>query len=372
MTRKRALGLWLLLPLAPMAANADYLAYSRYEDARAPLPERLDDIDSKYLVELEWGEFAGSPARAGVLEVDNTSTVGSYRVGDTEVEISQGGVPVNAIEAIVIDSMSRSGRFRLVERTVLKDVLSEQDLGTSGRVAQPSAAKSGKVLGAEYLVQVVVTDYEGGVAKQSAGGIGGLMSKVPLVGGLGVKSEKGRVGLNIRLIDAETSEILFTKQIESEIKSSGISLGGIGWGDDALLGGFLSNYSKTPVGQAIIAGVNQGVYDLVKYIGAKPAEGAVIKADASQVYVNLGQGIVQPGARLQIMRKGADLIDPETGISLGSSDTYLGDIVIAQVQEKFSIGRPESMTETPQRGDRVVSTVTPEPLQFASTWVEPK
>ena len=38
--------------------------------------------------------------------------------------------------------------------------LGEQDLASSGRVAAPSGAATGQVLGAEILVQVVITDYE--------------------------------------------------------------------------------------------------------------------------------------------------------------------------------------------------------------------
>ena len=69
-------------------------------------------------------------------------------------------VPVNGIEAMISDVMLRSGRFRVVERAALDNVLSEQDLVTSGRVAKPSGAKTGQVLGAEYLVQAVITSYE--------------------------------------------------------------------------------------------------------------------------------------------------------------------------------------------------------------------
>jgi curli biogenesis system outer membrane secretion channel CsgG len=367
----------ILLALAGIQnATADYVAYSVGENGKSPLPERIDKVDTKYLLNLEWGDYSGRQARLGVLEVDNNSSANSYTVstmmGDINYSDSSAGVPVNGIEAIVIDSLSQTGRFRLVERTELGDVLAEQDLASSGRVAKPSGAKTGNVLGAEYLVQLVVTDYESNTSGTDKG-IGGLLTKkVPLLGGVKAGSSTGRVGLNVRLIDAETSEITFTKQIEAVIKETNLSFGGAGLIGDVGLGGFMSQYSKTPVGQAVIAGINQAVFELIKQVGAKPAEGSIVKADAAQIYTNLGADSVAVGDRLEVLQKGEELIDPETGISLGGSTTSLGEIEVSQVQEKFSIARPVSLSTTPARGDKVMSTKAAAPLEFAKSWKKPK
>jgi len=358
------------------SASADYVAYSIGKKNKSPFPERVDDIDTKYLLSIEWGAFSGRKVRLGVLAVDNNSTASSFSIssgaGSIDYSSSTTGVPVNGIEAIVIDSLAQTGRFRLVERTELGSVLGEQDLAASGRIAKPSGAATGNVLGAEYLVQVVITDYESNTSGKK-GGVGGLLkSKVPLLGGIGGGKSTGRVGLNIRLIDAETSEITFTKQIEAVIKETNLSFGGVGFGSDAILGGFMSSYAKTPIGQAVIAGINEGVFELIKQVGAKPAEGSVVKADPTQIYTNLGSSSVSAGDRLQIMRMGEELIDPETGISLGGSMTSLGEIEITQVQEKFSIARPISVSGTPARGDKVVATTVAAPLEFADAWKKPK
>ncbi len=362
--------------IVAQSSFADYVAYSIGSKEKSPLPERVDKIATKYLLNIEWGDFTGRKARLGVLNVDNNSSTNSFTVstimGDIDYSAATTGVPVNGIESIVIDSLSQSGRFRLVERTELGDVLAEQDLASSGRVAQPSGAKTGNVLGAQYLVQVVITDYETNTSGTD-GAVGGLLrSKVPLLGGVKAGRSMGRVGLNIRLIDAETSEITFTKQIEAIIKETNLGFGGVGWGSNLALGGFLSNYSKTPVGQAVIAGVNQGVFELIKQIGTKPPEGSIVKADPTQIYTNLGQDSVAVGDRLQVLRRGEELIDPETGISLGGSTTVIGEIEVNQVQEKFSIAQPVSMKGTPDRGDKVIGTRVATPLEFAKRWKKPK
>ena len=357
------------------SASADFVAYSVGKKSKSALPERIDDIDTKHLLNIEWGEYNGPKRRLGVLAVDNNSATTTYSFssagGSVDYSAATTGVPVNGIEAIVIDSLSQTGRFRLVERTELDSVLDEQDLAASGRVATPSGAKTGNVLGAEYLVQVVVTDYESNTSGKG-GGAGGLLRKVPLVGGIKAGSSRGRVGLNLRLIDAETSEITFSKQIEAVIKETNLGFGGFGWTGDALLGGFMSSYAKTPIGQAVIAGVNESVFELIKQVGAKPAEGSVIKADPNQVYLNIGAGVANVGDRFSVMRMGEELIDPDTGISLGGSMTSLGELQISQVQEKFSIASPVSVSGDIVRGDKVVGMAMPAPLEFADGWKKPK
>jgi len=371
----RAFTLVLLMALAS-AGLADYVAYSVSEKGEAPLPEDVNGIEPQYLVNIRWGEYEGSRARLAVMEVDNTSAAGSYtfNMGGASYESSYdyNQVPVNGIEAIITDALARTARFRLVERQALGSIIAEQDLVTSGRVAKPSGAATGNILGAQFLVQAVVTNYEADTGGKGFG-VGGLLrNKVPLLGGVKVNNSRGVVGMNFRLIDAETSEIIYTKQVDTELKSKGLSLGGVGFGSDVALGGFLSNYSKTPIGQAVIAACNEGVFELIRQVGAQPAEGSVIKADPGQIYVNLGQDQVALGDTLQVLSVGEELIDPETGISLGAMESMLGDLRVTQVAEKFSIAQPVSVAGTVSRGDRVRSTKLPPPLEYASAWNKPK
>ncbi len=370
----RLIALALLSSFA-LTAQADFAAYSVSEHGDVPLPENIDGIDPQYLVNLRWGDYEGARARVGVLEVDNTSAAGSYSIaigGEVAVESSYAQVPVNGIEAIITDAMSRTGRFRLVERQALGSILAEQDLATSGRVAKPSGAATGNILGAQYLVQAVVTNYEADTAGKDFG-VGGLLrNKVPILGGVKVKNRKGVVGMNFRLIDAETSEIIYTKQVDTQVTEKGLSLGGVGFGSNLALGGFLSNYAKTPIGQAVIASCNEGVFDLIKQIGTKPAEGSVVKADAQGVFVNLGQDQVALGDNLQVLSVGEELIDPDTGISLGAEESVLGDIRVVRVAEKFSVAQPVNPGITIGRGDRVRSTKLPPQMEYAAEWQKPK
>ena len=69
-----------------------------------------------------------------------------------------------------------------------------------------------------------------------------------------------------------------------------------------------------------------------------------------------------------MVSKGEELIDPETGISLGSMDTNIGTARVVQTAERFSIAEADYLQGEVSRGDRVVSMEMPPGIQFASSW----
>ncbi len=358
------------------AAWAGYVAYAIDKHGNEkPLPENIDSIDAKKLVNIKWGDFHGRKARVAVLEVKNNSgsrTIKISGLGTTieKFDVDSGKLPVDGIEAILIDALHRSNRFRIVERTVIDQQLEEQDFGASGRVARPSAAKIGKVLGAQYQIQAVVTHYEPDYQGNKVG-LGGLLpgKAAALLGGVGIKNRKSMVGMNFRLIDATTSEIIFSKQVESIISEKGLAFGGIGGSGAGILGGFMSSYRKTPIGQAVIAAINKGVFELVKQIGSQPATGSVIKASGNKIYINLGKDAVAKGDQLKLVSIGEELIDPETGLSLGGEEETIGLMVVEVTKDKYAIARPLDFDATQaKKGDKVVATAAVEKLEFAEAW----
>lgn len=376
-------GLMLLGALCGLTlfsvAQADFVAYSvTQEGRRIALPQDVNNIDVQYLVNVEWGKYTGNRTRIGVLQVQNNSNASSVNVigpgGTVTYNVGSGGVPVQGIEAILTDVMHRTGRFRMVERKVLDQTLREQDLGASGRIAKPSAAKVGKVLGAQYLFQAVVTNYESGV-EEKGGGLGGLIggSAGALLGGLSMKSSKAIIGMNFRLINAETSEIIYTDQVQVDLSSSGLNFGGLGFTGGVGLGGFMSEYAKTPIGHAVIAAVNKGVFDLVKQVGSKAPSGSVVQVKKGKVYINLGSGVVAAGDRLTVMDRGEQLIDPDTGIALGGEDEPIGELQVTSVKEKYSLAKPLNVKLSRiKRGHKVVSQRKADPLMYASNFQPPE
>ena len=102
--------------------------------------------------------FAEKP-RVGVAEFTNDSSAGWW----------DGGAGRD-LSSMLTNELSSTEKFRVVERSKLGHVLDEQDLGNSGRIERKTAAKVGKLTGAQYLIMGSVSSYQ----ENTSGGGGGL------------------------------------------------------------------------------------------------------------------------------------------------------------------------------------------------------
>ncbi len=166
-----------------------------------------------------------------VIEFKNESGAGWWR----------GGVGWE-LSGMLSNELSGLGSFRVLERSKIEAVLSEQNMGASGRVAGGTAAKIGKITGAQYLIAGTVTSYEEDTASTG----GGVSFKGISLGG---KSSKAYIAVDVRVINATTGEIDYSRTVEGLAKSGGVSVGVSRGG----FGGALSNEKNTPAGKAIRA-----------------------------------------------------------------------------------------------------------------------
>lgn len=226
-------------------------------------------------------------------------------------------------------SLVESGRFVVIERQAITDVLAEQDFGASGRTTEAGAAKIGNVLNAQVLIRGAVTEFD-----MSSSGAGNLLSFAGV--DVGLKSSNAHVAVNIRLYDATTGEVLDSIRCEGKASAGGISggysgsdLGGLNFGSSAFV--------KTPLGKATQKVIDQAVYEIIQKMNGVPWEGKIVTIKDDTIYMNAGQNSnVLVGDEFTVYNKGEDLIDPDTGISLGSEDTRVGRVQVFSVEEKFS------------------------------------
>jgi curli biogenesis system outer membrane secretion channel CsgG len=149
--------------------------------------------------------------------------------------------------------------FRVVERDKLRAVLEEQNLAASGRVTAGSGPAIGRLTGAQYLVMGTVTSYD-----ESAGKTGGGIQVRGV--SLGGKQSRAYVAVDLRVVDATSGEVAFTRTIEGTATSGGVSVGFSRRG----FGGALANEENTPAGQAIRA----ALMEIAEYL-----ECAMVKQD---------------------------------------------------------------------------------------------
>ncbi|MFQ5703954.1 MAG: CsgG/HfaB family protein [Gemmatimonadales bacterium] len=80
----------------------------------------------------------------GVLPFENGGSIG--------VDKEDLGAFSIGLQQMLITELAFNGQLRLVDRTNLKQLMEEQDLGKTGRVDAQTAAKIGKIVGAKYMI----------------------------------------------------------------------------------------------------------------------------------------------------------------------------------------------------------------------------
>ena len=261
--------------------------------------------------------YTGPKKRIAVTKFDNKvqGSYGNWNIGD-------------GMSEMLTTELIKTGRFVVIERQALQDVVDEQKLGQSGLVQKETAAKIGQLLGAQIVIRGVVSEFE---QTESGGGKGISLFGVSLAS----KQSNAHVAVDIRMIDTVTGQVLYSHNAAGKAESSGVSVGvavqGMSFGAD--------DFKKTPIGQA----TRQAIHDAVKFImdtmEKVPFSAKVIKFDGSKAYINAGASMnIKPGIKFNAYSVGEEIVDPDTGLKLGSEEKLVGVIEVREVQDKFSTG----------------------------------
>ena len=219
---------------------------------------------------------------------------------------------------MLVTALVKSGKYTVIERQNLDKILAEQKLGASGLVTPQTAAQVGKLLDVDLAIVGTVTEF--GYSKTN---IGGRVKGI----GLGVKSQKAVVAIDVRFINTTTGEIIKAESIRKEKSKKGLS-----FSTPTFNFHNQSQFDQSLVGKATREAIN----DIVRMLGQASQnlkwEAKVIKATPSgKVYINRGSlSGVKIGDVFTVYRKGEELIDPDTGLSLGAEEEKVGTIKIIQ------------------------------------------
>ncbi len=215
---------------------------------------------------------------------------------------------------MLVTSLVESDKFIVIERAELDEILKEQGLGQTGLVTPQSAAKVGQLLGLQRMITGSITEF-GSKKSKVGGGIGGF--------DIGVSTTTARVVVDLRIINVNTGEIVMAKSAEGEDSSTGLDNVGM---DDIDFHNS-NTWDNTQLGIASRESINECVEFITEDMAGLPWEGKIIKASGTTIYMKPGsKGGVQPGMVFSIYRAGEELIDPDTGLSLGSEESKIGEI----------------------------------------------
>jgi curli biogenesis system outer membrane secretion channel CsgG len=228
------------------------------------------------------------------------------------------GQPVgHGMADMLVTALIETGKYQVIERTELDNIMKEQGLGQSGLVTQESAAKVGKLLGVELAVMGAVTEFG-----HSKGGVGGRIKGF----GLGVKKLSATVGIDVRFVDTTTGEILDAKSTRAEKTSHGLKVS-----TPKVDFNNRKDFDESLVGKACREAIEKLKSEIDTQINKLSWQGKVVKASGNSVIINAGaEAGVEVGMEFVVYSPGEELFDPDTGISLGSEETRLGRIRVTK------------------------------------------
>ena len=158
--------------------------------------------------------------RVAVMDFDYaTVRSGIAAIFGTDVDIGKG------ITDLIVDRLVNSGVYSVIERKAIDKILAEQNLSNSDRADPASAAKIARILGVDAIIIGSITQFGRDDQSTSVGGgaVGGITRKFG-IGGVQRKEAKAVVGINARMIDTSTAEILGVASGKGESQRSGTSL----------------------------------------------------------------------------------------------------------------------------------------------------
>jgi len=247
------------------------------------------------------------------------------------------------LSAMLESSLYDTGRFVLVEREKLRDVIAEQDLAASGRTAgAKKVAQTGMIRPAKYLASGAITE----VDSAQSGGDGAVRIKGFKVG---LKKKQAQVTIIAKLIDTTTGEIVNKKRIVGKPSGTALDVGYSGSDFGVDLGGF----KKTPLGQAAQDAITRAALFFAETMEEFPFEGSVIKTSSDgKVIINRGSAYgLEVGQTLIMETEGEVLIDPDTGEILDEEEgETIGKLSVAKVKEKVAYCDVVEGEEEPEKG----------------------
>ena len=261
----------------------------------------------------------------------------------TSMNIGQG------IQAMLTKRVAQDGRFTVVERRKVNDVLREQDFDASNRVKRGSGARVGQIRGADLTLMgdiVVFGRDDRRVGAVAGGGVPGVGAVVG-----GYKSEgKAVVVLDYRIVDVETSEVIASGEARGESKRTSKG-GGAAFLAGGVFGGAAvnmasSNFAETIIGEATMDAVNKLSADInqVNLNGGAgnrtdDLDARVADVSGNMVTINAGSGAgVAVGQTFTIYHKGKEIKDPTTGEVLDVQTTPIGQFTVTTVRERIAMG----------------------------------
>jgi len=284
----------------------------------------------------------GRKKRVAVFDFDYATVMtSSQAVFGSNVDVGKG------ISDLLVKYLVQDGTYSVIDRKAMDKILAEQNFSNSDRANPNSAAKLGKILGVDAIIVGSITQFGNDTKNTNVGGNGGNWGGYG-IGGFGHKKSKAIVGIDARIINIDTAEIMGVAEGKGESSRESTSLlgGGGSWhgfGNGAVDFGS-SDFQNTIIGEATTAATKQVSTGLVadnsKLVARTVVvEGLVAAVDGGQIVLNVGgKAGLKVGDQMNVERVSKEIKDPATGQVIRRLSTPVGVIKLTDVDDISAVG----------------------------------
>ena len=231
-------------------------------------------------------------------------------VGVAEIGTSLPNTDVITFRTMVETAIISSNRFSVIERGRMEAILEERAMGEYGLTDAGGTIVG--VSGVDYLIYGTITQLG---AKQESFGFGGFATGKKTVS----------MAVDLRITDVDTGEIRYAGTVQKSINAgTATQFGGISTGRQSDASSDLGEIQRT-VAKSIANVLVTNIYPI-----------KVVTVNNGLVFLNYGSSILSKGDYLNISSLGEEIIDPDTGIVLGSTEKEIGIIKVTEATNKFS------------------------------------
>ena len=254
----------------------------------------LTDTGKQLATSSDVSDYKGPKLRVGVVNFQNKTPSRVLGIGEAAADI------LGTI-------LQKTGRFIVIPQQDIDSILHQQRQGATGIVNPETAARMGEVMGLNAIVTGAVTAYS--EAEEGSDFIVGKSKK-----------QIARVTVDYRIVDTSTGvQILADSGAGIYEKKVTTVLGA----------GSKAGYDSDLRDGALRDALNKAMVNMMKQLGKRKWAGRIAKVSGKNLYINAGQKSgLNVGDKLDVYRKGEDIIDPDTKMKLGSTEDLVGNAIV--------------------------------------------
>jgi curli biogenesis system outer membrane secretion channel CsgG len=216
----------------------------------------------------------------------------------------------------LIDALTASGRFSVLDRDFGPEVQSELDLVASGQTPTDEMAKLSQALSADIVWVGTINDF--GYHRNA---------QHLQMAGRDLVNYSGGWSVSQRILNVSTRQIMLSDTLQDQLPATEPTTM-----DRGVDGAQLAAKMESEVVDRTVSAILSQTFPIV-----------VVSKDGTNVILSQGGQAVKVGASYAIVSLGKELKDPQTGEPLGRTETPCCNVVIDKVSSKLAYGHLESV-----------------------------